>query len=94
MGLISWYDERVRSRLGFDGVPTDTVQRHFDLYDEFTCIGFDIRADKEVKALFAGREDSMSLKISYRVYLSEQTDRLLKRAVPRMVRDAVSFFLG
>ena len=31
MGLRRWYDNRIKSKLVYENIPRETVQRHFDI---------------------------------------------------------------
>jgi len=77
MGLISWYNNRVRINLAYENVPTNTVQRHFDIMKSHGYTGFNIRADSEVDNLF-GKDEWMK-KAEYRTYLLNRIGATFER---------------
>jgi len=77
MGLRRWYDNRIKSKLVYENIPRETVQRHFDIMKNHGYTGFNIRADSEVDNLF-GKDEWMK-KAEYRTYLLNRIGATFER---------------
>ena len=58
-------------------MPTDTVQRHFDIMERHGYTGFNIRTDLEVDKLFG--EDQWMKQAEYRNYLLNRIGATFER---------------
>lgn len=83
MGIVRWYHGKVRDGLNFEGVPKQTVQRHFDAFRTLGYLGF-LTSDEgwDLNLLF---EDNPSKKMEYLNYLCSRSNRFLPNVARRIV---------
>lgn len=92
MGFSRWYDKRIREKLEFPDIPKETVQRHFDVYEEFGYTGFMWRTDKELDELFKGKPCIEWA--DYIIYLGERVDSKLNNLITRVLVTTADAIFG